>query len=32
MQVVIHHLFLTRPPVKGFKAPLPREAGKEILF
>jgi len=30
--VVNHQRFLTRPPVKGFNAPLPREAGKEILF
>jgi hypothetical protein len=29
---MIHFRLLTRPPVKGFRAPLPREAGKEILF
>lgn len=29
---LITHRFFTRPPVKGFNAPLPLDAGNEILF
>lgn len=31
-KVVDHRRLFTRPLVKGFKAPLPREAGKVVLF